>query len=235
VSRLRITVAAPDAAPEDSVFVGYREEVNVSPQPVPFDISSSGFQGRDWRTELTLSGAARAIGGVEVSVEGGMASRRITVETRLPDGGWRLARAEETPTRDDRVSLTWPPVRTDAVRVKVWGADPPNVPVSILALNSYPTRFVYFSPPASPATWVAYGDPFMRASAPAVQPVPFRAAVTSVVLQSPEPNPWDRGEPGLGLEWAKRRPWFIPVVMVALLVVVAIMVLRWRPTDDATA
>ena len=233
IDRLRVVVVRPGDATGDSVFVATRDEVDLPAQSVAFEMTASGFDGRDWWGELTLTGPRRALGRVEIGIAGGMAPRKITIEVRHPDGGWRLARAVEESLPGNRAAFAWPPFRTDALRVKVWSADPPNVPVIVESLAAYPVRFVFYSPPTSPAAWVAYGDPFMRAPVSAPRSGLFTPPAVPVGLRPPELNPWDRGDPGPGLEWAKRRPWFIPAIMIALLVAIGFMVFRWRPTDDA--
>jgi hypothetical protein len=221
---------APSAG--DRVRLLRREErwpARIAPGFHTADEGFRGMNGNEWTITIELTGPARAITSLDLERPvGNGTGEPIRVEARLPKGGWRWVTMERKPgsERGQADSLVIEPTRTEALRLTVAGADPPNTPFNVTGVHAVSQRWLFQVESPGPL-WLAYGDPYLTVPAPPATSVAFEGEARSVALGPPEPNPFYR-EPGFGLEWLKRRPGVLGVVMVALLGLVAWLAMARR-------
>jgi hypothetical protein len=231
--RLQQDGASPPGS-EDRVLLVQLETVGVRFSPVEFRAGPGRFSGKggdEWRVEVQLIGPPRALARLDLHWAS-VAPRdpSVRLEARLPRGGWRDLYVDERVANDRGESLLFAPVRTGALRLLVFGADAPNEPCTIASVDAVPQRWIFHA--ERPETLVlAYGDPFLVTPPGAEDPPPSDADVREVALGSPAANPWYR-EPG-GLEWLKRRPAALSVVMIVLLGLVAWLALARRQAAES--
>ncbi len=221
----------------DSVRVEARRSRRVFTETAAFRIASSGFDGRLWRAVLELEGPPRAVAAVLWAPEETASRRPVQVEARRPDGGWRFVadgtetgRVEDfTPGLEGRTGLAFDPVRTTAIRITVTGTDPPNAPLAPDRVVVVPERWAVPPEEAAGELWVAFGDRYLGAQDWYLEEDAARAPrYLAAALGPAEPSPW-YSPPGFGLDWLRRRPAALTVLMVAVLAVVALVAFRRRP------
>jgi len=207
---------------EDRLRLLTRETSPATRESVAFRVSPGRFLsgGNEWQAVVTLDGPARAVTALTLRWAEERGARTWRVEARLPAGGWRFhaaSRPDEDGTdgRATRDSVDLAPVRTTELRITVTGADAPNIPCEIADVKATPQRWL-FRADAPESLWVAYGDPFLETPADAGEAPPREEPVREAALGAPEPNPFRR-DPGLGVEWLKRHPSVVGVVMIGLL------------------
>jgi len=219
----------------DSLEIVEVETLDAPREPVPFGIEGAKFSGRTWEATIVVEGPARAIAALVLEVPRPTpAGFPIRVEAELPRGGRRWLRPEREPNWTSTAvdTLVMVPMRTRSLRIEVENADPPNPPFTIRQVEVVPQRWMFPPPPAGDVR-LAYGDPYLEArrwgmeSAAAWEPTFVLAS-----LAAPEPNP-SYAPPGPGLEWLRRHPPVVGVIMVFLLLLVGLVILRGGRKETA--
>ncbi len=224
------------AAPRDTLRAYALVEREVPREEVRFRVRSRGFDGRRWRAVLELTGPARAVTAVRFTRPESLTRPPIAVESRIRGGGWRpvagrLPADEPGPVARGEVQneIAFDPVRTDAIRITVSGADPPNPPITVTGVAAIPVRWTFPPPRPGARLWLAYGDRFLGPRDWYLEDAAERAPrYLPAALGPPEANPL-HAPPGFGLDWLRRRPGILTGLMIALLAGVALFVLRFRP------
>ncbi len=226
--------------PGDSLRV-YRRVERAAPRlTVPFRIASRGFEGRTWRAVIELENPAGAATAVVIHRRNALSRPPMRVEARLPGGAWRFvprlgqgSPGREANAADTFESLEFRPLRTDALRLTVSAADPPNPPLTVEGVQTVPMRWAFPASAATESLWVAYGDPYLGAQAWFLEDAANRVPGYTAAGLGPETaNPLLQ-PPGFGLDWLRRHPPVLGVAMVIVLALVALIVFRGR-TGPAT-
>jgi hypothetical protein len=231
--RLVIDEGVPEPTSQDRIRLLIREESYTTRAEVPFRVLEAGYaagSNERWSETLELTGPARLITRLDVrGLRPGTGKYSIAVEARLPEGIWSdLYAGDPTGWTEGKMdSLVVEPVRASAIRLQVQGADAPNAPFEVVRVLATPQSWRFEAEPGTDY-WLGYGDPFavLSASVPLVEPI-ASARVSVARLGPPEANPFFQ-EPGFGLEWLRRRPAVLTVVMAAILLAVAWLTLRGR-------
>jgi hypothetical protein len=182
----------------------------------------------NWQTTLELTGPPRALVRIDlVSTAPTGGPQSLGVEARLPRGGWQSIGIDRMPDwnggQSDSILLV--PIRTTALRLTVYQADPPNEPLRVTGVFATPAGWE-FEPTPDGHWWLGWGDPFAVPEPEGMTTAPTMPAEASVAMSTlplrttlgpPEANPYHR-EPGFGLEWLRRRPVVLSVVMLAILI-----------------
>jgi len=190
--RLAVERDLPQATTRDRLRLLIREEIPTPRERLAFRSLEAGFAfraGGAWRATLQVKGPPRLLTRLDVrGLRPGRNAYGIMLEARLEAGGWRQIDVTSPPELIEGSvdSVVFRPVRTDALRLTVRGADAPNDPVEVEALLATPQRWI-FEVGSGPdvetggALWLAYGDPHAvppphPRSAPEARPEPREAA-----------------------------------------------------------
>lgn len=230
----RIRLRRPDSpAPEEESgrLRVYTPRSTESPRlEVPFRLESEGFTGNRWRTVIKLIGPPRSICGVVCVRSHEMVTPRIGVEVPAGGGAWRHVqpdgpRANPGEPVAGGFRVTWRPVRSDRIRLTVTGADPPNPPISVRAVEFTPARFA-FPATAGVSYRLAYGDPQAMARDWGLSVhEPLVERFIRADLGPETANPWYHPE-GPGIQWLRRRPAVLTGAMLGALLLLAWIVFR---------
>jgi len=251
---LRVRQETPYNAPtvDDRLDLMLRLERSTPREAVGYGTTSAFDRatGYRWEASLELTGPARAL--TRLDITGAEAVRNqlgFELQARLPKGGWQYVALDRVPEWKvgGEDSLLFAPIRTTALRLIVTGGDAPNAPIILHSLWATPERWT-FDTGSGDAWWLAWGDPFLApvgatggvggmggVSMPVTGLAGYDPATVSPTrLGAPETNPFHR-EPGFGLEWLRRRPIVLSVVMVAILTLVAWLARRPKDRTGAAA
>lgn len=227
---IRVVLNGPTAPSPGTLEILDRRMRPLGLEPVPVVTHDAGYRGRTYTAIVEVTGPARPVSGVVLDGDQ-LPHLTTTVDIRPPDGSMWQRVASLSPEGD---RLTWPPTWTRTLRLRVDGGSPPTPPVTVLQAEAAPLR-IGVELDAEVEAWIVYGDAHTDPATWTFDPLAIRRALPAIaVLGDPEPSPWFE-PPRAGLEWVERHPAAITATMVALLVVLAGLVLRWHPpasTDD---